>query len=244
MTEEEDDTPFDISTLDSANTGDIVTFGRYEQDNDTTNGKEPIEWIVLKVEENRTLVISKYALDSIQFFQDGQAGFYNVWVESNVRAWLNDNFLNLAFTDGEKEKIITSLITSDVDAIFEQTILNDTLDKIFLLSKDEVVEYLSSSIGFDCTATAYALAQDVPQSAYSAQISMDGNCWWATRSGKTSGDYYMVYGNIVGFEATDGIRQAGIRPAMWIRTGEFPDQELPPDNWVKPTKIPTSTPKP
>lgn len=38
----------------------VITFGAYEQDNDLTNGKEPIEWIVLDVDKktNRALVIS------------------------------------------------------------------------------------------------------------------------------------------------------------------------------------------
>ena len=36
--------------------GDIVTFGAYEQDNDASNGKEPIEWIVLE-ELERYLII-------------------------------------------------------------------------------------------------------------------------------------------------------------------------------------------
>ncbi len=43
--------------------GDIVNFGHYEQDGNTANGKEEIEWEVLKVESDRMLVISKYALD-------------------------------------------------------------------------------------------------------------------------------------------------------------------------------------
>ena len=30
--------------------GDVVVFGSYEQDNVLTNGKEPLEWIVLKTE--------------------------------------------------------------------------------------------------------------------------------------------------------------------------------------------------
>jgi len=241
-TTEEDNTSFNISTIGNAKAGDIVTFGHYEQDNDTTNGAELIEWIILKVEENRTLVVSKYALDNVQILRE-QQGFTDIWVDSNARMWLNDDFFNSAFTEHEKERIITSLITSEVDALYEN-FFNDSLDKIFLLSKDEAVEYLASTIGLDCVATAYALAQGVPQSIYSTQISMDDNCWWATRNGTSGGDYYIVKGSTVGFKATDYEKAAGIRPAMRIRTGEFPDQELPADDWVKPTPIPTSTPKP
>ena len=44
--------------------GSIFIFGTYEQDNDTTNGKEPIEWIILDKRDDGSLVLmSKYALD-------------------------------------------------------------------------------------------------------------------------------------------------------------------------------------
>ena len=47
--------------------GDYITFGSYEQDNDISNGKEDIEWLVLDREDNKILVISKYGLDAKQY---------------------------------------------------------------------------------------------------------------------------------------------------------------------------------
>lgn len=51
-------------------TGQLVRFGSYEQDNDTSNGKEPIEWIVLSVDEEqgRALLLSRYVLDRIPLY--------------------------------------------------------------------------------------------------------------------------------------------------------------------------------
>ncbi len=43
--------------------GDVIYFGSYEQDNNLSNGKEEIEWIVLAKENRKALLISKYALD-------------------------------------------------------------------------------------------------------------------------------------------------------------------------------------
>lgn len=43
--------------------GDCVEFGTYEQDNDASNGKEAIEWLVLEVQNGKILIISKYGLD-------------------------------------------------------------------------------------------------------------------------------------------------------------------------------------
>ena len=50
--------------------GDIVTFGRYEQDNDLSDGQEPIEWIVLDQGDNAVALISRYGLDARQYHND------------------------------------------------------------------------------------------------------------------------------------------------------------------------------
>ena len=39
--------------LKSANIGDYVFFGTYEQDNNNSNGKEDIEWLVLEKKEGK-----------------------------------------------------------------------------------------------------------------------------------------------------------------------------------------------
>ena len=44
--------------------GDIISYGSYEQDADESNGKEPIEWLVLDVDGDKALMISKYGLDA------------------------------------------------------------------------------------------------------------------------------------------------------------------------------------
>ncbi|MBQ5607687.1 MAG: hypothetical protein IIU86_01525 [Oscillospiraceae bacterium] len=47
--------------------GDVITFGTYEQDNNLDNGAETIEWLVLNREGNKALVISKYCLEQMPF---------------------------------------------------------------------------------------------------------------------------------------------------------------------------------
>lgn len=54
-----------INKIKTANVGDIIVFGTYEQDNNISNGKENIKWLVLAKENNRVLVISDKALDSV-----------------------------------------------------------------------------------------------------------------------------------------------------------------------------------
>ena len=72
-----------------------VTFGSYAQDNDRSNGTEPIEWIVLDVQEGKALLLSKYGLSA--------AGYHDTWDDCtwetcSLRTWLNDRFLNWAFS--------------------------------------------------------------------------------------------------------------------------------------------------
>ena len=52
--------------------GDIITFGHYEQDNNLDNGAEPIEWIVLDVQDGKALLLSKYDWMSSRTIQNPQ----------------------------------------------------------------------------------------------------------------------------------------------------------------------------
>ncbi|MBP3696995.1 MAG: hypothetical protein J6J45_05560, partial [Clostridia bacterium] len=66
--------------------GDYITFGSYEQDNDLSNGKEPIEWLVLDKQDGKVLVISKYALDAKPYNDE----YVDVtWETCTLRSWLN-----------------------------------------------------------------------------------------------------------------------------------------------------------
>ncbi len=124
--------------------GDYVTFGRYEQDNDTNNGPENIEWIVLDTQGDKALLLSRFPLEQIPY-KDSRNG--TNWVDSGIREWLNDEFLNAAFTDEERKSIQNTLIDNssrqgeDED---NKPSGPDTWDDVFLLSYAEVNKYLPS----------------------------------------------------------------------------------------------------
>ena len=71
-------TPISLSSIQA---GDVITFGSFEQDNNTSNGAEEIEWIVATVEDGRALLLSKYVLYSMPFNSAGDVA----WEESDVR---------------------------------------------------------------------------------------------------------------------------------------------------------------
>lgn len=198
---------YKIDKLKVANVGDYVIFGSYEQDNDTTNGNENIEWLVLEVEDDRMLVISKYALDCKQ---------YNVlyvettWETSNIRKWLNNNFINIAFSGDEKSIISTTTIPADKNPKYNTKPGSDTQDQVFLLSISEVQKYFDDQYSRECVPTEYAVENG-------ADIREDNCKWWLRTVGRTK---FSVLGvGFYGEVADNGIditKSYSVRPAMWI----------------------------
>ena len=198
--------------LSNASVGSTVFFGSYEQDNNTANGKEDIEWIVLAKERNKVLVISKYALDCQKY----NSTYTDVtWETCSLRKWLNGTFLNAAFSSVEQNSIISSTVTADKNPSYSTSPGKNTTDKVFLLSITEVNKYFSSDNARQCQGTAYCYAQG----AYKGS---NGNCWWWLRSpGYDSGDAAGVGhgGSVRGGGSDVDIVLGAVRPALWIDLG-------------------------
>ncbi len=206
----------------SVSVGDYITFGSYEQDNDLTNGKEPIEWLVLNVQGNRALIISKYAIDAQRFDKDYYP--YNPWEESHLRTWLNSYFLKEVFNLKEQAIIPSVTISNDKNLIDDKESEGITQDQIFVLSISESEGLLTSSKARKCQPTEYAKVQGL-------SVNSDNNCWWWLRSPgldqrhafvrmdgsiSKSGDY--IYGEY-----------GAVRPALWLtlNNSENTQQESP-----------------
>ncbi len=195
--------------IKNAKVGDIVYFGAYEQDNDTSNGKELIEWLVLAKENNRVLVISDKALDCRAFDTSGK---YVTWEKCSLRKWLNNDFFNTAFSDDEKAAIPTVTVLADKNSTYNTDPGNATQDQVFLLSIVEAKKYFSSDSARQCNPTDYAVANG-------ASEGNDNICWWWLRSPGGNQDYAaFVYSNgdifDFGYFVLDSHR--AVRPAMWI----------------------------
>ncbi len=120
--------------------GNYVIFGSYEQDGDTSNGPEPIEWEVLDENDGEMLLISRYILDC----QPYNTEFADVtWETCTLRNWLNNDFYNTAFSDAENDRVITANLSNPDNGEGGTEGGNDTSDKVFCLSVDEVRKYYS-----------------------------------------------------------------------------------------------------
>ena len=198
--------------LSKAQAGSYVYFGAYEQDNNTSNGKEDVEWLVLAKEGNKVLVISKYALDCQQY---NTSNINVTWETCSLRKWLNGTFLSAAFSSEEQSSIISSTVTADKNPSYS------TSDKVFLLSITEANKYFKSDGARKCAPTDYAIAQGACTSD-SYKTGGKATCWWWLRSPGHLSSYaaYVHHGGSVydHGNSVDHVKY-GVRPALWINLG-------------------------
>ena len=203
--------------------GDYVSFGRYEQDGDSSNGPEEIEWLVLEVKDTQVLLISRYGLDARKYNSEHK----NVtWEECTLRSWLNGTFLNNAFTETEQAEILLTNVDNSKSQGYSGWSAdggNNTQDKVFLLSCAEANRYLdltyenSNNMKSRVAPTAYAIYQGA-YTSNSAQTE-DGAAagwWWLRSPGRSqwsaafvSTDGFLNYNNV---DNDNGC----VRPALWI----------------------------
>ena len=106
--------------------GDIIEFGDYT-------------WIVLDKTEDTMLIITEDIVEERAYNEElGKI----TWENCTLRTYLNEEFYE-GFSEEEQEMIVeTTLINSD-NSEYGTDGGNDTTDKIFLLSLDEVEEYMT-----------------------------------------------------------------------------------------------------
>ncbi len=200
-----------------AEVGGSILFGTYEQDNNPSNGKENVEWLVLEITDGRALVISKDALDC-QPYHTEWVGV--TWETSALRGWLNNDFLNTAFTADERAKIHTVAVSADKNPGYPTDPGRETQDKVFLLSVTEAGKYFGSNSARQCLPTAYAVANGVRENK-------KGYCsWWLRSPGFAPRIVTQVLGGGDIFEggSTALGRRVAVRPVFWVdldsETGE------------------------
>ena len=210
------------------NVGDIISFGKYEQDNNTTNGTETIQWRVLdKNDEGQYLIVSENVLDAKPF---NTTNTHITWDKCTLRSWLNgypasyntvgtdfsnDNFIDAALTAQEKAKIVTSHVSADRNPYYpEYSPGNSTTDKIFLLSRNEANQYFATDKDRLAEATRYAVKRDAyVKGSASGTYSYDGTCTdahciavWSLRSPDR---HYKVDYDVTDFNTNDTVDFTG-----------------------------------
>ena len=201
-----------IESISKLNVLDTISFGEYNIEPE--GKKENILWDIVDKQGDKYLLLSSYIIETFDFDIDDS----NDWETSSIREWLNDTFFNEAFKTGEEISIISdsNILTNG----------NYTIDKVFLLSSDEVKKYYSKytdNIGQNeklaTMATNMARSRNV-------EVCEKENVWYRYNSpfflrDKATIDGFVKVVGVYGHIYDDGERAKpkigyGIRPAMWI----------------------------
>ncbi len=205
--------------------GKAVCFGQYEQDNDTANGPEKIEWIVLDYDEenHKALLLSRYCLEAMPYNTENISV---TWETCSLRKWLNGEFMETAFSTAEQSAIMSTAVYNSSSQGYTKFAADgghNTLDRVFLLSYAEANRYLDGiDVNADnqksiATPTAYATAhRTLTSDTYRTSGGKPAGMWWLRSPGNdphyaacvakdgSLSDAYVYHDNTF------------VRPALWI----------------------------
>lgn len=219
--------------------GDVVEFG--------TLNDQPIEWDVLEKNGNKALLISHKILDKHVFDQEG-ADYSNVndtnWGESEIRDWLNGEFIFELFDSAEFSMILDTELTNpnpkefysenypEWEYLVKDIQYENTTSYLFLLSWEEFNKYYKP---FYMNSNLKKMGRICSKKAVCESLDGEGTLWWL-RSNGDNGDRVIAIDSGTGAICgdTDVYLNYGVRPAMWVDcTGEgekyMLDEESMPD---------------
>ena len=200
--------------------GDYIVFGHYEQDDNTDNGPEPLEWEVVREEDGKILLISRYVIDCQPY---NTTNIEVTWETCSLREWLNDVFLNEAFNAYEQSLIIETPLSNPENEFDGSKGGNDTMDKVFCLSVEEILDnyefqdwneelFGGSSKALFTEVTKYAEDQGVEKADNGP------GKWWLRSSLRENvyacGVIWKGAGWSVGYSVDDD--EIGVRPALYL----------------------------
>jgi len=170
---------------------------------------------VLARESGNLLVISKYALDCQPYNTSKNKV---TWETCTLRKWLNETFLNVAFSASERAMIPSVTVSADKNPISSTSLGNSTMDQVFLLSFAEANKYFCSDQGRACRGTTYCFAQGASNLKHYLS---SGDCFWWLRS---IGRYFPLVTCVTSFGELCELscvlnHGVAVRPAMWIDFG-------------------------
>ncbi len=177
-------------------TWDCIWFGNYPQGDVAGETKEPIKWRVLSVDEDDVFLIADKNLDVQKYSQTDDV----TWETCMMRAWLNDTFINKAFTESEQAAIKISDVINEDNPYYDTEGGKDTQDKIYLLSLSEVI---NPKYGFALTGistdtreavnTTYVAGGGAIKSEYMRSAG-SADSWWLRSLGCYDGKFAAAVG--------------------------------------------------
>jgi hypothetical protein len=185
---------------------------------------------MLDRKDKHMLLFSKKIIDFLPFMENTDIEPTDIeWACSSIRAWLNNEFLDAAFSEGEKESIPTTTVENKAypDDLFKIEGSALTIDPVFLPSIEEAQKLMDVDIDnyFECEISEYAHEKMLEYYAncYGGDEAEDYiNKDWLLRTSCTFGDDYypcIVSAGDISSRDSDITAHApcGVRPAIWVK---------------------------
>ena len=179
-------------------------------------------WRVLDIQDGKALILSNNIIGK---------NVYNTeevevtWERCTLRKYLNGEFYN-KLSEAEKSIIATVKLENKDNQWYGINGGNATIDKIFLLSVEEVVKYFfdSGQLKNRPNGNSYRIDDQFNDNRKACDASGAASWWWLRSPGYTG--HYAANVLEVGRILMGGFNVAfdygGIRPALWLNL-EFPD---------------------
>lgn len=195
--------------------GNTYCFGSYQQDYENTGEKEPVEWIVLDKNKSSVLLLSKKGLE-IQPFNS--TNHHVTWETCALREWLNTTFIQQAFSEEEQALIQETTVKQTKNPKYKNDPGNPTVDKVFILSCNEVKKYFKTEDNICCQPSDYAIYQSTCTEGKTL-IGNDTCSWWLRTPGYSlSTACYVALDGVISFFGPLGKKNLTcVRPALWVK---------------------------
>lgn len=198
--------------LANSKVGDYLNFGEWEQS--SYGGVSDLEWLVLERSGSHVLLITRDLVEAKPF---GGAN----WAESELRTWLNGEFMSAAFTDEERDMICQTKLENPDKKSFTGLNNNfgggDTVDKVFLLSSKQAEKYFETesqrkaSYSDWCRKKLGDAAQSDPRK---------GDNYWLRSVGDRFHIASVGTNGIISDDTRYDDKTTGVRPVICIDVGE------------------------
>lgn len=188
-------------------------YGSYEQDNDLTNGAEPLVWTLVDQDNGSYLLTLLYAIELMPY--------HNVptnvaWENCDLRAWLQNDFASVAFTEEELASQVTM-----------QKGIGTSEDKLFIFTAAELASLFPEEALRIRPATAYANPVEIEVENEDGTTetvigaSEDGVYWWLRDSSVLGNGLLAQNVSPMGVTNNDGAlvstANRGVSVSVWVK---------------------------
>lgn len=137
------------------NGGEIIRFGKAPQKAGSSE-KTDLEWIVLYEDraKGKKLLVTKYGIDYLPF-NKGESYTAFDWKNSELRKYLNGDFIKNTFSSDEIKKIVKVKLGSNVELYGEEADETFSQDQVFLLTARDVMHFIPEHSLRNISVTGY-----------------------------------------------------------------------------------------